>query len=249
MTMRIYKLISTALMLLFTAVSANAFDFANREIIGFSPDGKYFAFEQYGSQDGSGFSYSDIFIINTLTDKWVKGSPYRYLLKDDVEEISLLEGIAKARKINRKAASDTLAGITDPGIIAASRRADQIAGSAHELIIAPKSFILPDNIDVMYFRLEDIALEPSPKCLSFDLGNEFFGFRLYRTGVNGEKVVMHEDSAIPKSRSCPLGYEPSDVIIHISDEGKFTVAVLVRMAQIGFEGSDRRFIAVTGSLN
>ncbi len=228
---------------------AHAFDFAKREILGFSSDGNYFAFEQYGTQDGSGYAYSDIFIIDTRTDKWVKGSPYRYLLKDGVEEISMQEGVEKARAINRAAAKDALAVITEPGIIAASNRADENLSQRDVISIRPKSFWLPDDIQVMTFRVENIALKPDSSCLGFTSDDTFYGFKLTRSGVDGIPIIMHQDKAIPKSRWCPLGYEPADVVVHISDKGKYSVAVLVRMARIGFEGSDRRFIAITGALN
>jgi len=58
-----------------SAIAAQAGDYAERRIIGFSANGKYFAFQQFGVQDGSGFPYSEIFIINTDTDTWAGGSP------------------------------------------------------------------------------------------------------------------------------------------------------------------------------
>ena len=69
--------------LLFTVLSnsiAWAGDYASRHVIGFSADGRYFAFEQYGAQDGSGFPYAEIFIIDTQADSWVAGSPDSRLL-------------------------------------------------------------------------------------------------------------------------------------------------------------------------
>ena len=44
----------------------NAGDSAERRAMGFSVDGRYFAFEQFGIQDGSGFPYADIFIVDDL---------------------------------------------------------------------------------------------------------------------------------------------------------------------------------------
>jgi len=60
---------------------------------------------------------------------------------------------------------------------------------------------------------------------------------------------MHEDHAIPASRNCPLDYQPADIVFHYTSEGKYVVAVLVRMETFGFEGRDGRFLAVTGALN
>ena len=45
--------------------------------LGFSPDGKYFAFSQYGIQDGSGFPYADIYIVNVEKNTYVAGGVYK----------------------------------------------------------------------------------------------------------------------------------------------------------------------------
>jgi hypothetical protein len=73
-------------LLLFLAVSntfARAGDHATRGIIGFSPDGRYFAFEQYGIQDGSSYPYSEIFVIDAAGDKWVSATPIRKRIDDE----------------------------------------------------------------------------------------------------------------------------------------------------------------------
>jgi hypothetical protein len=46
-------------------------------VIGYSGVGCYFAFEQYGVQDGSGFAHADIFVTNLAGNTWVKGSPFQ----------------------------------------------------------------------------------------------------------------------------------------------------------------------------
>ncbi|BAB51764.1 DUF2259 domain-containing protein [Mesorhizobium japonicum] len=53
---------------------ALAGDAAARRIIGFSPDGRYFAFEQYGEFD-AGASTSETDIIDTRTDEFVGSKP------------------------------------------------------------------------------------------------------------------------------------------------------------------------------
>ena len=62
-------------------------DFATRHIHGFSADGKLFAFEEYGVQDGSGFPYSTIYIIDTDTDNWTAGSPFKAQLNDETKTV------------------------------------------------------------------------------------------------------------------------------------------------------------------
>ena len=79
---------------------AIAGDYASREIIGFSPGGEHFAFEHFGVQVGSGFPYSEIFIIDTRNDSWVPGTPVRIMLENESKSIEDARQAAsvKARK-------------------------------------------------------------------------------------------------------------------------------------------------------
>ena len=43
------------------SLEASAGDTATPQVLGFSADGKVFAFEEYGIQDGSGFPYANRF--------------------------------------------------------------------------------------------------------------------------------------------------------------------------------------------
>ena len=74
-------------LLLLATPAAQAADSAQSRAIGFSPDGRYFAFEQYGIQDGSGFGYSDIFILDIEQDRWVPGTPVQVLIEDESTHI------------------------------------------------------------------------------------------------------------------------------------------------------------------
>ncbi|WP_287092263.1 hypothetical protein [Mesorhizobium sp.] len=58
--------------------------------IGFSPDGTYFAFEQYGTLDAgaSNSGWSEIDIIDTRTDEFVGGKPIRIVDETDAHSRS-----------------------------------------------------------------------------------------------------------------------------------------------------------------
>lgn len=83
--------------LLMVASAAQAGDAAARRIIGFSPDGSYFAFEQYGTLDAgaSDSGWSEIDIIDTRTDEFVGGKPIRIV--DETEEGTLTLDQARAQ--------------------------------------------------------------------------------------------------------------------------------------------------------
>jgi predicted secreted protein len=64
-------------------VTAHAGDVAKLDIIGFSPDGSTFAYEEYGVQDGSGFPYSNRYYVDTATDTFLPKTPVRIRLNDE----------------------------------------------------------------------------------------------------------------------------------------------------------------------
>ena len=56
------RLAASLIALLALALPAAAADRALINMLGYSEDGAYFAFEQFGVQDGSGFPFADIFM-------------------------------------------------------------------------------------------------------------------------------------------------------------------------------------------
>ena len=114
--MSLLRAILVSSCLLTPASPARAADAAERAVHGFSSDGRYFAFEQFGVQDGSGFPYADIFIVDLEGDKWVDGTPLRVLLEDERHTLGAARGEAMARA---KPFIDRLA-IGEPGVVLAT---------------------------------------------------------------------------------------------------------------------------------
>src|SRR5690606_1891155 len=80
---------SASLLMLGACVApAVAGDSAQFDAIGYSEDGRYFAFEQFGIQDGSGFPYSEIFLIDLDTDDFVGGSPFRARIDTEMAQLA-----------------------------------------------------------------------------------------------------------------------------------------------------------------
>lgn len=217
---------------------APAGDFATRKILGFSPDGRYFAFEQFGVQDGSGFPYADIFIIDTSRDSWVAGSPFRVLLRDEAESIGAARRnvLAKATGLLRELA------ISRPGHVLASNPPAELSADPHRVTVNPRFQILSAR-EPWDFTLAEIPI-PVARCADL-LSEPAKGFRLSVTPYKGAGTVLHEDRSVPKSRGCPMSYALSDVVMYAPDSGRRIFVVLLSVYSFGFEGPDRRFIAVT----
>lgn len=223
------------------AVPAAAGDFAEFRPIGFSKDGKVFAFEEFGVQDGSGFPYANRFYIDTESDAYLPGTPVRVRLDDETASI------AQARAEAARAAAE-IAETDDPGIFAAFAPATERGNDGYSL--SYQSFAIEPFPGGAYtVVLNGKPLDAGGHCAG--LGEEFRGFRLEMTEKNGAPVsiVLHEDSSIPASRNCPLSYRLGGALTHANPDGSTTHAVLVLVRSIGFEGPNGRWIAVTTRLD
>ena len=85
---------------------------------------------------------------------------------------------------------------------------------------------------------------PEPAAACENLG-PVKGLKLELTDPEGASKILAEDKSIPESRFCPRDYAISDVIAFTPEGGETTIALLLSLFRQVFEGTDRRFIAVT----
>ncbi len=232
-----------AIPLLATA-PARAGDTAEAEVLGFADDGRLFAFEEFGVQDGSGFPYATIFVIDVETDRWVAGTPVRVLLED--EDSTLAEARAEAEAKLREVVDDEF----DPAqaITLAHSPLGEVEADPTRLAFAPviPSNPLEDPAHRYGARLELFQAEAEAEnCVDY-IGDRPMGFRLSVEREGGGSTVLHADETIPRSRGCPITYRLSRVVVPGYPPER--VVILVSVFTPGFEGPDRRFIAVTGRL-
>lgn len=224
-----------------TSAPSRAGDYAERRVIGFSPDGGTFAFEQFGVQDGSGFPYADIFVIDTGTDRWVPGSPFRALIRDERAPLK------SARENVQTGAGDLLRqrNVSEPGRLLAANPPGEVSADPYNVTVntSPSPIMTP----VLWtFSLEEMPVT-STDCAAFT-DAPIKGFRLTARRDGQPPRTLHTDTALPKSRGCALRYAISDIVIHERNGGPNVFAVLVSIFSHGFEGPDRRFLAITARL-
>ena len=217
--------------------AAAAGDYADLAIVGFSPDGKYFAYIEHGVQDGSGFPYANAYVIDTATDSWVPGTPVRVLFNE--EDSSDAKAYAKAaagiapliKKLN----------ITSPAAIVADNPITELGIDPHSMLFLPVMPVPMDQSRAYKLVLTERPL-PAPGCPVMVEPN--VGFRLVLADLNGMPRTFHNDSGqLPASRRCPTGYGISAIAF---DPARKVMAVMIDVFSVGFEGPDRRFLAVTG---
>lgn len=223
--------------------TAKAGDIAERNILGFSPDGAYFAFEEYGVQDGSGYPFANFYIIETKKNSWVKGSPVRILLKDENKTVAMAR---KEAMIIGNLFVDKFK-IQPVGKLLAHNPVTEIGRDPLTLTVAPGPVPFLKNYAVT-FRVEALPIK-TKRCEAY--GDESqIGFLLKAKRKGGEETEIHKDSRIPTSRGCPKAYAISDIIRYSPPEtpNKSIYIILLQVFSYGFEGDDGRFLAISTEL-
>ena len=226
--------------------TAHSGDFAYEQVIGFSKDGRYFGFEEYGVQDGSGFPYSNIFIIDLETDTFAPSTPVRLLKKNETASLASVRWEVKsnAKDILRKYK------LNHPAVVAYARGLGDFADSSEGLSAPITSrVVLPTNTDPTegkgdYF---DLVLKHIPVPSAGKCPIDTIGFQMEKVDPNGKRRFVHRDEKIFMSRGCPLKYRLSRIYLPAHRSGDFAAA-LISVFQLGFEGPDRRFVVFPVSL-
>jgi predicted secreted protein len=235
------------------AGAAQAGDAAARRVIGFSPDGAYFAFEQFGTLDRaeSHSGWSEIAIVDTRTDEPAAGAPI-LVAGDKKGDIPL----AQARALAASQAAPLLAKYAIGG---RGQRTQHDGSSAPDNMIAANDIARVETASERLlgtFQLEQILAGSTKDCsASFDSARpgdktgKALGFRLTLEAPDGAPLkVLHEDKSVPESLNCPTSYSISEAY-EFRQKGKPTaIAVLVQRFSQGHDGRDRRFLAVTGQI-
>jgi predicted secreted protein len=230
-----------ALLAFVGAGAAQAGDRAQLNLIGYSLENRYFAFEEYGVQDGSGFPYSNIYLIDLSTDQWVSGSPIRVLLNDEGDETQSLraardQAAQKAAPLLEQFAIDT------PSQIVALLGDGERDSDGHSLDFgAPLYF--PGQTEGQYsLNLQTFDAESSEPCSDY-LGESAKGFMLTLKG-DGEPRELFHDERLPASRGCPNDYRIFAVVSPLWTGDLSGGVAIISSYPFGFEGPDRRFIAI-----
>lgn len=228
-------LLAASLLSIGLAAPAVAGDRAGFNALGFSADGRYFAFEEYGIQDGSGFPYANIYAIDLPADKWVNGAPFTVRL--DADDASLAAARQQAMEL-AGAALDKLS-LTAPAELIA-HIGDGEPDDGQVLSFGTPGYGLGEPQNVRTLSLDSFPLAATGIPCSDYTEQPTEGFALQLDGVE-----IYRDMALPKSRGCALGYRLHAVVTPFQGglQDPATVAI-VSVYPFGFEGPDRRFIAV-----
>lgn len=182
--------------LLFTATSAFAADQSTLQFLGFSKDGKYAAYEQYGIHDGSGFPFSEIVVLNVPQNKTVL-TVNKSLQQDGA-------GVKDARSQALKAANLNKYGILKTNL-GRSVYANPLGKTSVQFQAKTKPYSM--MVQPITFKVSD-CINPTAKGVSVQLN----------------KKVIFKDKVLPKDRICPQKYGVHQV--RVWDTSKTFVAFI-----------------------
>ena len=241
-----------ALFVVFAATPpvTHAGDAARLEILGFSEDGRYFAFEQYGNRDGTGAAYSWIDFYDVREGRYADETQ-RVAVGGRERDVFNLE---PTRNRARTQAAETLDGL---GI--------RVGNVGRQIIWRPLTDLGADSTSARFsvwtplegminqdylLRLE---LHPtkSERCY-FDEQAFMFDLQLIDNRT-GKKKILHHDDYLPEHRHCALAYRIAGVVVFEpvpkQDVRGTPMVVLINVFSTGFEGHDMRFTVVGGTLH
>ena len=227
-------------LVLLAAAPALAGDRALLNIIGYSPDGRYFAFEEYGVHDGSGANYSHIYVVDLPADKWVYGVPFSV---DENAETDQMPPLAETRAKALAKAQDKLVplDISTPAEILALLGDGVPNADGKSMVVADSVCCGPGATGDV---LSTLTLTTFPAKLDEDYCADMdsVGYAL-SVSDGGVPTSLHKDGAtLPKSRGCTLDYRIYAVVQPF--EANTPRVAIVASYPLGFEGPDRRFLAV-----
>ena len=220
---------------------ASAGDFSTFQSLGFSPDGKVYAFEEFGVQDGSGFPYSTVYFIDTEKDAYLAGTPIRVRIDGDEA------GVDKARSDSygkARALFDKHKVLANPGVLAAFNPMGEV-GADRKRIEYLQHAVEPTPGGSYALALDEIPLDLSDKCRDITPdGGKGFRLKLVKRDGAASDTLLHEDKRVPESRNCPLSYQVSGAVTFNPLGADPVHIALVLVRSFGFEGADGRWIAV-----
>jgi predicted secreted protein len=226
--------------LMFASITL-AGDYATLNFIGFSKDGRYLAFEEYGVQDGSGFPYSSFYFVNVAKNSFAAPSiNIRLDNEQATENQARFKAKSKAAAILKRLR--IVSGNT--GQLTVSRLLTDLdveapgSGKSQKIKFA-------EIVGSMYRRGDyELLLNPTEvKVKTCEYNDQpVYKFDLSLKDKDADKTVfLQKDGTLPNSRSCPIDYAMQFVYLYEDN-----IAVFLNTYSLGFEGPDMRYLVVTG---
>jgi predicted secreted protein len=244
-----------AVFLLTLCLSAQTFagDYANLRFIGFSGDGKYLAFEEWGEGDPGGW-YSTTYFIDVDNNSFAI-APLALTDDENTKSLSALRRKSETlaaknlRKLKimpgnqgRMIAAHLLTDWTYDDSFINTGEGDKVKFNGY---LNPNS---PNQYEFYELTLKTFPDEKAECNNRTGRGVNKFDLTLNYTGSSKEysySQILQKDSILPARRNCPYGYRIESVYFYDDDK----IAVFLNVFSHGFEGPDMRYMVVTASMD
>ncbi len=247
-------------LMMITASFAYAGDESYSQVLGFSKDGQYFAYVQSGIQDGSGFFWAQVDVIDTFQNKLLKR------VYDDSEEESLNDEASDFTPSEEQQFINNLvqtAGLNRYGIDQNTKGRTVLSRSYTDMseykdtVFSIKYWAQGGaSTSVERFKI-NLTEQKAPTEIHNQWCQDDFGYKsnmitLTLTGPTfgdeedqsiAQTLTLQKDLRAPSSRSCAYDYKVAQIINFNN-----AIIVLVNYQTPGFEGPNYRFMAVTGKI-
>lgn len=184
-------LLIIAIFLFSFSLPAAALERPRLDVLGFSPDGRFFAYQQSGYDRGQ-VAFADLFVIDTKTDKRVSGSPIRIRYTPDQGDLAAARAALKAqsaRYLKRLGLNRASAGVSYVPKTRTQMSLDlpwgeraQIKLETHDGMAAPGC---PISVPVKKGAIAGLSLTMQ---------------------LPEQVTVLYNDTMVPRGRGCPLSY-------------------------------------------
>lgn len=218
------------LVLALGTLAAKGDDADELKALGFSPNGRYFAFEQKGVSEG--VPYSITTLMEVASGRLVKGSRTTYSNEER-------KRLAKFKKATAKQIRKLKINAKD--LMTVSVRGLEVEPFQDAIV---KSFVLPEkwfgpdsSLVLRQFKLV------TQRCGSTAASPIGYGLSLERAGM--PTVQLSRDVAIDESRGCPTHYRIAEIHTRRMKDGGAALAVIIQDLTPGVAGESHGFTAVT----
>lgn len=213
--------------------AAIAGDAAELKILGFSRDGRYFAFEQSGATDAG--TFSRITTMDVGANRPRKGSSFSYREEKPSRVTSRVKRIrAAASRLIRRLR------ISQKGFMTVSIRGIQFEPfeeASRKSLALPSNWFGPETWLVLH------QFKMAQRCKNTDTNP--IGFALTLERKDARPIQLTHDMTIPASRGCPTHYRIAEAHARRLKDGSNALAVIVENFAPEFEGKNGGFSAVT----
>src|SRR5215213_7296915 len=211
---KIFSLCLVLCALAFMPARLRAGDYSNLRFIGFSRDGKYLAFEEYGTGDASGHPFASLYLVDTEKNAFI-GKPFSVKIENEkateAAAVKRVEALA-ARKMR---ALKIVRGNTGKLVVAHLMTDWTYEDSFVRMGDKTEKIKLNDYINPNspnQYEFYELTLNPSEaKSKKCDESYTYYKLELALDhNKQGERdmdtQVLQKDAEIPASRGCPYGY-------------------------------------------